>query len=210
MTDFSLRCWKNGWLEAVLRRGLGACILAIACVCNAQSQTEVSQVRAERIDDEILVSAQIEFDLSAAVEDALLKGIPVFFAAEASLLRERWYWSDKKIAIVERHFRLAYQPLTRLWRLNVSGGNASAASQGLTLNQSFDTLQQALGSIKRISRWKLADATDLDSAQKYKTDFRFRLDLTQLPRPFQIGAIGQADWEISFASTQALSLEPVK
>jgi hypothetical protein len=185
-------------------------MLAIACVCHAQAQTEVSQFRAERIDDEILVSAQIEFDLSAAVEDALLKGIPVFFAAEATLLRERWYWSDKKIATVERHFRLAYQPLTRLWRLNVSGGNASAASQGLTLNQSFDTLQQALGSIKRISRWKLADATDLDPAQKYKTDFHFRLDLTQLPRPFQIGAIGQADWEIAFASLQALSLEPVK
>jgi hypothetical protein len=78
---------------------------------------------------------------------------------------------------------------------------------GLALNQSLDTLTQALSVIKRVSRWKVADISELDPAVKYKVEFRFRLDLTQLPRPFQIGALGQSDWDISAVATQPLSFE---
>ena len=34
-------------------------------------------------------------EIPSAVEDALLKGIPMVFLAEADILRERWYWYDK-------------------------------------------------------------------------------------------------------------------
>ena len=50
----------------------------------------------------------------------------MYFVAEGDILRERWYWYDKRIVSVQRHIRLAYQPLTRRWRLNVNaapGGN---------------------------------------------------------------------------------------
>jgi hypothetical protein len=81
---------------------------------------------------------------------------------------------------------------------------------GLALNQSLDTLNQALSVIKRVSRWKIADISDLDPAVKYKVEFRFRLDLAQLPRPFQIGALGQSEWDISAVITQPLSIEVAK
>jgi hypothetical protein len=71
----------------------------------------------------------------------------------------------------------------------------------LALNQSFDTLAQVLSAIKRVSRWKIADASEIDPSQKYRIDFRFRLDLNQLPRPFQIGALGQSDWDIAATSS---------
>ena len=109
-----------------------------------------------------------------------------------------------------RHFRLAFQPLTRRWRLNISSGAASAAGQGLALNQSFDTLQQALVTIKRISRWRVAGANELDPAVRHRFEFRFRLDLGQLPRPFQIGAIGQSEWDISVVRSELLPPEVVK
>ena len=38
-------------------------------------------------------------------------------------------------------------------------------------------------------------------------DFRFRLDTSQLPRPFQIGVVGQADWNISVERSARLPLE---
>jgi hypothetical protein len=41
-------------------------------------------------------------------------------------------------------------------------------------------------------------------------EFRFHLDLSQLPRPFQIGTLGQADWNISASYSQPLILESVK
>lgn len=210
MMAFITRCCRNKWLESGLRQ---LCVLAfvlVAGVCQAQIATEISQYQVERQEDEVLVSAQVAFDLPSAVEDALLKGIPMFFVTEATVLRERWYWYDKKLASVQRHLRLAYQPLTRRWRLNVSAGAGREVSVGLALNPSFDTLEEALSAVKRISRWKVADVSDLESSVKYRIDFSFKLDLSQLPRPFQIGALGQSDWDLAASSTTTLMLAPVK
>lgn len=182
-------------------------LLLAAGLAQAQSNTEVTQFQVERVDDEVLVSAQMLFDLPPAVEDALLKGIPLFFVAEADIVRERWYWYDKQVGAAVRNMRLAYQPLTRRWRLNVTSGAAREGSLGLALNQNFDTLPQALSSIKRVLRWKVADASELDGSVKYKLEFRFRLDLSQLPRPFQIGAIGQSDWDLAASASMPLTLK---
>jgi hypothetical protein len=209
MTASITHCWKSGQLERLLRHCLGWLLLLFAGLVQAQS-ADITQFRAERVEDEIQVSAQIQFELPAAVEDALLKGIPMYFVAEAEVLRERWYWYDKRLASVERHMRLAYQPLTRRWRLNVSTGPGSVNSPGLALNQGFDTLPQALAGIKRVSGWKIVDVADLDPSLKYKIEFRFRLDLSRLPRPFQIGAIGQSDWDVSAAISTPLSPDLTK
>lgn len=191
------------WLFAV-------CLVGLCLLARAQSTAELSSFELERGSEELSVSAQIEFELSPAVEEALLKGIPMVFVAETELLRERWYWYDKSVAISTRQFRLAFQPLTRRWRLNISAGTANATGQGLALNQSFDTLQQALTTIKRISRWRVAGASELDPAVRYRFEFRFRLDLGQLPRPFQIGAIGQSDWDIGVTRSELLAPEVAK
>lgn len=206
---FITHCCKNRWLDSALRQ-LCVLVFAVAAgVCQAQIATEISQYQVERLEDEVLVSAQVVFELPAAVEEALLKGIPMFFVTEANVLRERWYWYDKKLASVQRHMRLAYQPLTRRWRLNVSAGSGQV-SVGLALNPSFDTLEEALSAIKRISRWKIADVSDLESGLKYKVDFSFKLDLSQLPRPFQIGALGQSDWDLVATTSTTLTLAPTK
>lgn len=192
-----------GWIYACI--GLFA-----ASVVWAENVSDLSQLRVERADDEILVSAQVQFDLPPAVEDALQKGLPLFFVSEAEILRERWYWYDKKIALAERHLRLAYQPLTRRWRLITTSGAAKGANPGLSLTQNFDTLSQALATVKRVSRWKVIDATDLDPTLKYRLEFRFKLDLAQLPLPFQIGTLGQADWDVSVTLQTPLSIDQTK
>ena len=195
--------WTVRWL-------LAACLLACCLYAKAQGAVELIGFELERTGEEISLSAQLQFELPGAVEDALLKGIPMVFVAETELLRERWYWSDKSVAMTSRQFRLAFVPLTRRWRLNVSLGAANATGQGLALNQSYDTLQQALGSIKRISRWRIAATNDLDPMLRYRFEFRFRLDLGQLPRPFQIGAIGQSDWDLGITRVEFLAPESAK
>jgi hypothetical protein len=166
---------------------------------------EVAQLRLERTDEGVLLSASVHFELPPAVEDALLKGIPMFFVADASLLRDRWYWYDKHVAGGSRHMRLSYQPLTRRWRLQVS--SAPIGNSGLALGQSFDTQEEAMAAVRNVSRWKIADLSDLEPEAKYSVDFRFRLDISQLPRPFQIGAVGQSDWSIVASRNQRLALE---
>ncbi len=207
---FITRCCKNRWLEQALRALGVSLLLLLATVCQAQNSSEIAQFQVERHDDDIVVSAQLVFELPNAVEDALLKGIPMFFITEAAVLRERWYWYDKNIVSVKRHVRLEYRQLTRRWRLNVTPGSARDGNLGLALNQNFDTLEEALASIKRISRWKIADVSELDSGIKYRVDFGFKLDLSQLPRPLQIGALGQSDWDLAATASTTLSLVTLK
>ena len=210
-TDFFTRCSKKAWLEAAawLLRAWLALLLA-APVMAQTPPAEITQLRVERTEEGVYLSTTFKFELSATVEDALLKGIPMYFVAEAELFRDRWYWYDRKVIGVSRHMRLAFQPLTRRWRLNVSPTPITNAGLGVTLNQSYDELADALAAIQRISRWKIAEASEMDPDARHNIDFRFRLDISQLPRPFQIGAVGQSEWNISVGKNQRLIWEAGK
>lgn len=207
MMVFITHFFKSGWFKQATRWVCLCGLLLAVGLVQAQNAAEISQLRVDRLDDEILVSAQVQFELPSTVEDALQKGVPLFFVSEAEILRERWYWYDKRVGLAERHLRLAYQPLTRRWRLTVTSGAAKGSGLGLSLNQNFDTLSQALATIKRVSRWKIADATELDTSLKYRVEYRFKLDLSQLPLPFQIGTLGQADWDVTVTLQTPLSLD---
>lgn len=169
------------------------------------NSAEVTQLQVERTEEGVLLSASVRFDLPQVVDDALAKGIPMYFVAEAAIYRDRWYWYDKRVAFATRHMRLAYQPLTRRWRLQVS--SAPIGNSGIVLGQNFESRDEALAAMRRISRWRIADAGELDPESAHNIDFRFRLDMSQLPRPFQIGAVGQAEWIILAVRNQRLVLE---
>ena len=184
-------------------------LLAVALPVLADTPAaEVSQLRLERAEEGVLLSAYVKFDLPPAVEDALQKGIPMFFVAEATVFRDRWYWYDRNIASATRHMRLSYQPLTRRWRLTLS--STVIGNSGVALGQSFDTQEEALAAVQRISRWKIAEPGEIDPEARHNVDFRFRLDLSQLPRPFQIGAVGQTEWSISASRNQRLAIESAR
>jgi hypothetical protein len=211
MTAFITHCWKNKRVDLA---ALLACACLVCCLPDTASAqaapAEVSQFNLDRTPEGIFMSAIVRFELPQPVEDALLKGIPMFFVAEADVLRVRWYWIDKKVLTAERHMRLAFQPLTRRWRLNVASGPITNNSLGVALNQSFETLPEALAAVQHLPRWKIAEAADTDLEAQYKVDFRFRLDISQLPRPFQIGALGQADWDVSASASQRLASESTR
>jgi hypothetical protein len=186
-----------------------ACAASLPCLAQT-SAPEVTQLRVDRVDDALFLSARLKFELTDAIEDALLKGVAMIFVAEADILRERWYWSSKRIGSVERHLRLAYQPLTRRWRLSVASGPMVSGGLAMALNQNFDTLPEALAAIQRFSHWKIAEVAGFEPDQRYLLEFRFRLDSSQLPRPLQINAFGQTDWDIATAVTQPLAWEASK
>ena len=169
--------------------------------------TVINAMRLERTEDGLHLSAQIKFDLPTIVEDALLKGIPMFFVAEAEVSKDRWYWYDKKVAITTRQMRLSFQPLTRRWRLNVTNGVIGNTGLGVSLPQYFDSLPDALAKIQRVSNWKIAELMEVEADAPHTVDLRFKLDVSQLPRPFQIGLIGNGDWTISAAKSMRLASE---
>ena len=110
---------------------LGVCMGWGPClpVWAQPAMPDISALKFEGTADAVLLSVNVRFDLPTVVEEALLKGVPMIFVAEAELLRERWYWTNKKIASAQRHMRLAYQPLTRRWRLNVASGPMTRSTE---------------------------------------------------------------------------------
>lgn len=203
---FITHCCKSGW-----HKGLGWLVAAVLLCTGAglgpawAASTELAQLQVERSGESVLLSASVRFELPGAVEEALLKGIPVIFVAEADVFRERWYWTNKKVLSAQRHMRLAYQALTQRWRLNIASGPITVTGMGMALTQNFDSLADALAAVQRVSRWKIAEASELEPNQAHNVAFRFRLDVSQLPRPLQIGTLGDPDWDISTAASRAVT-----
>jgi hypothetical protein len=217
-TDFSTPCSKNsraerrgrGWLAALLALAWFLAWLPETALAQSRTAASVNQLKLEQADDGVYLTAQVQFELPGLVEEVLEKGIAIYFVAEAELYRERWYWTDLKVAQATRHMRLAYQPLTRRWRLNVSPVPITNAGFGVSLNQNFDTLEDALESVRRVGRLRLGDIAEIGDDHTHPVTFRFRLDTSQLPRPFQIGVVGQADWNIAAERSARLPLEKAK
>uniref|UniRef100_UPI00286FA71B DUF4390 domain-containing protein n=1 Tax=Paraburkholderia sp. TaxID=1926495 RepID=UPI00286FA71B len=79
-----------------------------------------------------------------------------------------------------------YQPLTQTYRLSVG-----------SLGQNFEQLSDAVGAMKRLRNWGIVDRTRLTPGESYNVALRFRLDTNQLPKPFQVTAIGSRDWDVT-------------
>lgn len=157
------------------------------------SPLELTSLVALRSEEGLQVSFNAKVDLPRPVEDALLKGVPLYFVAEVEVYSPRWYWRDKRVARVKRVWRLAYQPLTRKYRVTFG-----------SLNQNHDSLTDALNSLRRAADWRIAEPNQLEEGESYYLEFDYRLDTTQLPRPMQIGVGGEADWDLSVKRTLRL------
>jgi hypothetical protein len=179
-------------------RRLGAWLLLaalwlLAAAPAAAQGVELATLRASRDDGALELEFAARVTLPRAVEDALQRGVPVYFVAEAQLLRRRWYWRDERVARVSRQWRIAYQPLTSTWRVGLGG-----------INQSLPTLAEALAAVSRSSGWKLADAGQVDPDSRYTIEFNYRLDTSQLPGPMQFGLGGPGDWAVGVERTLRL------
>jgi len=174
----------------------------------ALTPVDLQGLKIQRLEQGVYVSANLQFDMPAVLEEAMYKGVSLYFVTEIDISRERWYFYEQRVAHAERHVRLSYMPLTRRWRVSVSPQPFAVSGLGVSLGQSYDTLDEALVSVRRIVQWRIANAGDVETDVRQSIEFSFRLDLNQLPRPLQMGAAGQSDWNIRLSKSQRLVLEP--
>lgn len=184
------RAWR--W-RAALWLGL-AWILCINAVPAAAQNAppDVISFELTRNEEGLQLAFVLAFELPRGVEEALQKGVPLYFVAQAEVFRDRWYWRDRRVALAERTWRVAFQPLTRKYRVSFGG-----------LNQSFDSLADALVAVRRVGSWRLVEAAAMEGTGHY-VEFSYRLDTSLLPRPLQIGLGGQADWNLKVDRVQRI------
>lgn len=151
------------------------------------AEIEISNPQISAGDDGYVLSADFKFELNPRLEEAVTKGVVLYFVADFELNRARWYWLDETLASRSQTYRLSYHALTRQYRLSTGG-----------LHQSFLTLQEAMQVLSRLRNWTVVDRAEksIRPGETVDASLRMRLDVTQLPRPFQITALGNKEWSL--------------
>jgi hypothetical protein len=180
------------WFRAVCGRwGVLLALVAALLAPPRAGALELQELAVRRQDGALVLDFSLRVVLPRAVEDALVRGVPLYFETEASVYRPRWYWRDERVARQSRQWRLSYQPLTESYRVSLGA-----------LHTSYGTLAEALASMTRIARWRIAEPTQLDPEEpRYYVEWSWRLDTSQLPRPMQLGIGNQADWVLGIERT---------
>jgi len=164
------------------------CLLALSLFSSAASAEgiKIQSAELERVDSDWLLNATFKIDLTPGLEDAVQKGVVLYFQTEFDLTRSRWYWFDEKPAIAQRQTRLFYQPLTQQYRI---------ASEGFSF--SAKTIFEALQAVGSIGGWRVIDNNQIDPSKSYTAALRMTLDLSKLPKPFQVNALNNRDWNVT-------------
>ena len=164
--------------------------LAMLPVLELAAEIEIANPQITASDEGFVVSADFSFELNERLEEAVTKGVVLYFVTEFEMTRPRWYWLDEKVVSRNQTHRLSYHALTRQYRLSKGG-----------LHQSFDTLSEALRVLSRLRNWVVIDGRAekpaVQAGDTYTAALRMRLDINQLPRPFQISALGNKDWSLA-------------
>lgn len=185
-----MRCCKsapdntNNPLAAVLQYVLTTLTLCFA-LCVAAAEMEIRSASLVPGEDSYVLNADFGVELSTRLEDVVSHGVPLYIVAEFDLTRARWYWFDEQLASKTLIFRLSYHALTRQYRLSTGA-----------LHQSFATLDDALRILSRVRDWPVAEKTALQPGENYQAALRVHVDLTQLPKPLQVTAIGSKEWNL--------------
>lgn len=140
----------------------------------------------ERVDNDWLLNATFQIELTPGLEDAVQKGVVLYFQTEFELTRSRWYWFDEKPVLAQRLIRLSYQPMTQQYRI---------ASEGFTF--SAKTMFEALQAVGSVGGWRVIDNNQIDLSKSYTAALRMTLDLSRLPKPFQVNALNNRDWNVT-------------
>lgn len=172
------------------RRRLLAAVVGVAIVlATVPAQADSIPVRGASLqiaDGEVLLSADFDFALTPTLEEALDKGIPLYFTIEFELSRARFLWFPEKVAQWSITYRVSYSSLTRQYR--VASG---------PLGQAFDSLGDVQRFIGRVASRPVLRADDLAKGTHYDAAIRERLDVNELPKPFQVNALASSEWQLS-------------
>ena len=148
---------------------------------------DITRAAIEKTEDGYRLVSSFAFELNRGLEDAVMRGIPLYFSTEVEIIRPRWYWFDDKLVGASQTIRVSHDVLTRQFRVAISGG----------LQQSFNSLDEALSFVKHPGRWLVAENGALKPGEVYKVGVRMGLDVARLPKPFQVNALNNSDWRMS-------------
>ena len=169
------------WLRTLL--SLAFLLLAVPAALALDLSVRNPQLVAN--EDGYALSADFNINFNSRLEEAVNKGVVLYFAVDFELSRSRWYWFDEHVIRRNRTYQLSYHALTRKYRLSTGA-----------LHQSYESLEEVLRLISRLRNWQVLEKGDIKNEQTYLAALRMHLDLTQMPKTFQVSALANKDWNL--------------
>lgn len=170
-----------------LRLAAALALLAAALMAGAARadtiQVKSAELRAE--EEGYFLNADFEFSINSTLDEALQKGVPLYFLLEFELYHPRWYWLDEKIVSATTQYRVSFNALTHQYRI-------ASGLLGLT----FDSLEEVERFLSRVTSREVARRDQLVKGTRYEAALRLRLDVNQLPKPFQVSALASREWTL--------------
>lgn len=171
-----------------LAQALAALGLAFALLVPAAARADTiivksAELRAE--EDGYYLNAEFDFTINSTLDEALQKGVPLYFLLEFELSRPRWYWLDEKVISSTTQYRVSYNALTRQYRV-------ASGLLGLT----FEGLDEVERFLSRVTSREVARRDQITKGARYEAALRLRLDVNQLPKPFQVNALASREWTL--------------
>lgn len=132
------------------------------------------------------MAAEFDIKLSYKLQEAANKGLPLNFSVDFRLVKPRWYWADKELVVRSYPMVLSYHALTRTYRV-------------VTEQDTFTSpdLESAVKYMTRLVEWQVIPRSKIKIGETYLAQVRFRLDVAELPKPFQINAFTSSQWILS-------------
>lgn len=171
------------WLPGLLLAGW---LLATSSVF-ASDKSAVRKAAIVAAPQGYVLDAEVDVDLNPTLDDALKKGINLYFLLELEVVRPgSWYWFDEDIAEPVRKLRIYYHLLLR--RYVVENGYVTRTAE---------SLDEALMLLGRVNNWQVIERGALKPGRRYEARLRLRLDTEQLPKPLSIGGVSGAEWVLA-------------
>ncbi|GAA5784289.1 DUF4390 domain-containing protein [Chitiniphilus shinanonensis] len=175
----------------------GLVTLVLGCLLCLPAWTQEPGIRNREanfdyVGDHVELGVRFDVTLKQGLEDALADGFSLPFSYEFQLTRPRlqaWWgnlssWFEPTARL---NYRLSYHNLSRQYRLHLG-----------SFYRSFSTLSEALTALGVVRGWEVLKGTDLARDKSPMAGrVRLLLDVSQLPKPLQLSALGKDDWELS-------------
>ena len=167
-----------------------ACQLLLVFACataQAADGIDITLAKIETTDEGYRLNANYSFDLNHDLEDALQHGVKLYFTTEIELTRPRWWWRDDRAVSSKRTVSISYDVLLRQYYVSTGG----------SVQQTFQTLDEAMFQIRRPGRWVIAPKGALKHGESYDVTLRMYMNRDLLQKPLQVNAFSNSDWQLA-------------
>jgi len=146
----------------------------------------VQSAAIEPVEDTYQLSVNFEVSFNQTIEDAINRGLVLPFIVEYEVTRPRWYWLDETVVKGSRSRQISYNALTRQYRLTIG-----------SLFQNFERLEDVRQVLTYSRVIDFVERGQLKKGMTYDVGVRMRLDVSRLPKPFQVNALASRDWDLA-------------